>query len=281
MSYPPLIPLPRNSNDNSPAIDPFEELLQPPSARSSNPIFPTPLRTTPISISTRAKPIDTSNNGIVSPSDDFGAFVSVEPTDDPLHAQTEFSPADEHPPALTSFVHGASERAESNERRIMDELIHHQDDPLYFVEPTVLPPNEELEGARALNEAFEDSLIDIGSAFDPPLASAPMASSHSIEPKPLTTIPRNASFPSASPSPPPRSGSLSQRLSSTLPRKWSTLLTSSSPPLPTFLSTSPQIEPAQLNPPITHSSPFAASVYIPPSGAPGMLACVHLFARIY
>ena len=80
-------------------------------------------------------------------SSEFGSFVSVPTTEDPLYAnhQAAFSPI-----SLQFFDRFTDHAARSNaeKRQVLDELLLHQDDPLYWVDDTdeqVLPDPNVLE----------------------------------------------------------------------------------------------------------------------------------------
>jgi hypothetical protein len=74
---------------------------------------------------------------------DFGSFVSVPPTQDPL-ATLPFSPLSPTPTRLQHsrnqsfdfferFAEEAKAASEKNRRGVLDELLEHEDDPLYFL----------------------------------------------------------------------------------------------------------------------------------------------------
>jgi hypothetical protein len=68
-------------------------------------------------------------------SSEFGSFVSVPTTEDPLYAnhQAAFSPI-----SLQFFDQFTDHAVKSNaeKRQVLDELLLHQDDPLYWVDDT-------------------------------------------------------------------------------------------------------------------------------------------------
>lgn len=71
-----------------------------------------------------------------SASSEFGAFVSVPPSHDPLGVETSlFSPTSElfSSTGTGSFVDAAKRRTEGNERRIMDELLIFEEDPASLI----------------------------------------------------------------------------------------------------------------------------------------------------
>jgi hypothetical protein len=81
-----------------------------------------------------------------SASSEFGAFVSVPPSHDPLGVETSlFSPTSElfSGTGTGSFVEAAKRRTEVNERRIMDELLIFEEDPASLIKnPGDEAPNE-------------------------------------------------------------------------------------------------------------------------------------------
>ncbi|KIK92085.1 hypothetical protein PAXRUDRAFT_595630 [Paxillus rubicundulus Ve08.2h10] len=262
---------------------------------------------------------------------DFGAFVSVPPSQDPLSLDFDFAPSDAVAPfapaphstslAFVSpqpgylgnsslnyfdrFTSSAKTAAEQNKRDVLDELLEHQDDPLYFLntsERTQTPPSIVLPGPHAPVTTKHEEIADaIMSELSKTNIIVRSQSRNSLRrsriplPPRLTSSPPSISSPtgsttslplSSSPPPPPHMsssppghGALS-RLSSSLV----SLLPSTRPrgTLPTAAATFPQSFAASSSAPstisasspfasagITHGSPFASTPYIPPTGAPG------------
>lgn len=143
--------------------------------------------------------------------DDFGSFVSVPATDDPLNSATVPQGTITNESHFNIFGKDVKARAESNERRVMDELRAHDEDPFTWLSTSSTSDNQleafesskqpypqqttpsnsvdaasnksELQSDRisyALREA-EQTLIDVSSpASTPPITS-------------LRTIPRTTS----------------------------------------------------------------------------------------
>ncbi|KAF9232717.1 TLD-domain-containing protein [Melanogaster broomeanus] len=187
---------------------------------------------------------------------EFGAFVSVPPSQDPLSldfdgdATTSLAPAPQSTiPSLTSvfskpthlgnssleyfdqFTANAKTAAERNRRDVLDELLEHQDDPLYFLNalaesrtpPSTAPPlsntnkvvrpesRNSLKGAPTSKSTSRVPLPPrLSGAASPPSVSSPTGSTTSL---PLSSSPLPAQ-PQLSSSPPAH-GTLS-RLSSSL-----------------------------------------------------------------
>ncbi|KAJ3482355.1 hypothetical protein NLI96_g7033 [Meripilus lineatus] len=159
---PSLIPLPSSSHNSTTTTtthtsddkeDIFATLFTPSTPRASPTLAPVPddrLIDLPPS-----KPFSHRHTRTVSTDSDFGAFVSVPATEDPLLLQL----ADGEPStasAVTSvsfsplgdlgffdrFTEGAKAATERNQRKVLDELLEHQDDPLYFLGP---PPASDVQ----------------------------------------------------------------------------------------------------------------------------------------
>lgn len=64
-------------------------------------------------------------------SDEFGSFVSVSAGDDPLASLSPISPT----PGSTfdAFAEDAKQRSERNERRVLDEIRAHEQDPMAWL----------------------------------------------------------------------------------------------------------------------------------------------------
>ena len=87
---------------------------------------------------------------------DFGAFVSVEPAEDPLLADFEFD--DKHPVLkpttfFDKFAQDAKRKVEEKRRSVLDELLMHEDDPMYWLKDeraeAVVRDEEERQEANA------------------------------------------------------------------------------------------------------------------------------------
>ncbi|KAH0834279.1 TLD-domain-containing protein [Lanmaoa asiatica] len=322
-----------SSTLNEADIDRFATLFSPATPPASPTLMPT--EQPPLITHATARPRNLTQGSADS---DFGAFVSVPPSQDPLahdpdgtapftgtpvshsHAPS-VSPTPAHPSNLSlvyfdQFTANAKTASERNRREVLDELLQHQDDPMYFLNthptsppsPTLIstplaaptpvtitiPTSTDDALAEALaSEMTNPTLIRVerggsvkvtpspsrarvplpprlsGSA-SPPSISSPRGSSTSL---PTSSPP---SFPSASASAShPAQASLS-RISSSLV----SLLPSGRPrsAAPTIVpSSSPYSAPNSISrfsspfasTTLTHSSPFASTPYIPPTGAPG------------
>ncbi|KAK7055527.1 Zn(2)-C6 fungal-type domain-containing protein [Favolaschia claudopus] len=202
-SIPPLIPVPASSSSPKPsasapsaaktrveldreaeeAFDRFATLFSPPTPRASplDPLFLPPQTEAP-----HAAPD-------VSPESEFGSFVSVSATEDPLSLMSPPPPDLETPiqpeprPGhlrtqsqnfFDEFSRFAKDRTETTQRGILDELLMHEDDPLYWIKdqaPTAVPQEEELLPSQKPNKYMTDSLSDLDLDF---FSSPQTATSH-------------------------------------------------------------------------------------------------------
>lgn len=133
----PLIPLPENSqrSDNGGQDDLFATLFSPPTPRAS-PIPPS----APFDTNISRPPLPQRHSRTQSSDSEFGSFVSVPASEDPLHASgsaaemTPFSPIqniDFFDRFTEDTKHASDDRSKWD---YLDELLEHQDDPLYFVQ---------------------------------------------------------------------------------------------------------------------------------------------------
>ncbi|KAF8512089.1 hypothetical protein BU17DRAFT_54221, partial [Hysterangium stoloniferum] len=132
----PLIPLPSSTQDRDPkeanTNDPFDSL------------FAEPEPTQPLFVTTRATERPERRISVVAPhsaGSDFGAWVSVPAAPDcvqhPLGSDavtTEMLASTPSSHFFERFTDDAKVRAEQNERRVLNELLEHEDDPLYWLE---------------------------------------------------------------------------------------------------------------------------------------------------
>ena len=95
-------------------------------------------------------------------SGEFGSFVSVSATDDPLFANKEGA----FPPispirGLEFFDQFTDHAAKSNaqNRQVLDEILLHEDDPLYWVNDPSEPAPLDLEGLETGIERLSHSLV--------------------------------------------------------------------------------------------------------------------------
>ena len=96
---------------------------------------------------------------------DFGAFVSVEPAEDPLLADFEFD--DKHPVLkpttfFDNFAQDAKRKVEEKRRSVLDELLMHEDDPMYWLKDewaeSVVPDEEEQQEANVTTTTTDEWL---------------------------------------------------------------------------------------------------------------------------
>jgi len=124
--------------------DLFATLFSPPTPPASP--LPTPVfDATAVTSSTKPQSSKHSRDFSTS-SGEFGSFVSVPATDDPLYADqaAAFSPISSIR-GLEFFDQFTDHAAKSNaeKRQVLDELLLHEDDPLYWVDDTngLAPPD--------------------------------------------------------------------------------------------------------------------------------------------
>lgn len=136
LSIPPLIPLPPGSDQSTthdPKDDIFATLFSPATPRASPTLQPVPDE----AMSEPVRP-NLRHSRTSSVDSDFGSFVSVPSTEDPLHqqasdiAQISFSPLHNFE-FFDRFTEEAKAATEKNKKVVLNELLHHQDDPLYFL----------------------------------------------------------------------------------------------------------------------------------------------------
>ena len=191
MPYTPLIPLPDDASSASP--DPFDVLLGNPASTSSassniRPLFPRHISQKSKSIkipknSSEPTSVDAGTSSSLtrglssSAESDFGAFVSVSPSQDPLGPSRNSSfgfPSSEEdliggeaelPSQNTAFVEGAKQRAYESEQRILNEFLQHPLNVISETEPRAEPNDSDLLGEpqSAVDSAdspffFDDSL---------------------------------------------------------------------------------------------------------------------------
>ncbi|KAF8121075.1 hypothetical protein EV363DRAFT_1129120, partial [Boletus edulis] len=101
----------------------------------------TPPATPTLTATEQPPPIARPRKSTHSSSDsaDFGAFVSVPPSQDPLssnpgHARPTTSAHNHSLVYFDQFTTHAKTAAERSRREVLDELLEHQDDPMYFLD---------------------------------------------------------------------------------------------------------------------------------------------------
>ncbi|KDQ50806.1 hypothetical protein JAAARDRAFT_62966 [Jaapia argillacea MUCL 33604] len=134
------------NNNHFPEDDKFATLFSPPTPRPSPGCSPrslTPILTTTIRPATLHK---THSRTPSSSHSDFGSFVAVPATEDPLGgvagAAMPFTPI-QNVHFFDRFGEDAKAATEKNKKGLLDELLNHEDDPLYWLKPS----NEEVLGA--------------------------------------------------------------------------------------------------------------------------------------
>ena len=166
ISIAPLIPLPGTRSDEKEDI--FATLFSPPTPRASPSHTPEP------TYSRTSKHVRSE-----STDSDFGAFVSVPATEDPLHLGDTSEPAPFTPlhnyEFFDKFTEDARAASERKRREVLGELLQHEDDPMYWLQGantlhtsgTSTPRSSHTAGNTAPSIALGDSLID----FDSPSES--------------------------------------------------------------------------------------------------------------
>lgn len=262
-----------------------------------------------------------NRNRAASVDSEFGAFVSVPAAQDPLSFDfpvAESASLKSRGPVITGnaslhyfdqFTSSAKTASEQNRRVVLDELLEHEDDPLYFLrahsQPVLSPlfDTQPTSAQTGIITQSPPSIPQTGNLIDaeiepppPPLKLPVPATSASSQPPvnarvplpprlsgaaspPSAHTPASTSLPfPSSPATPPTHATLS-RLSSS----WvSAFLPSARSRQSTGSSTSTLVNSAPSNVPqstymhaahqtsgITRGTPFGAQPYIPPSGAPG------------
>lgn len=287
-SFEPLIPLPSSGNQATSTsqdesdIDKFATLFSPqtpPASPNLKPIFPDSKPTTTSHSQTNLG--HSKQQSLVTPSSagsDFGSFVSVPPTQDPLSesffptsptvatpelkaisdSSRTLPPVTQNPSLdfFEQFTEDAKERNAGRGKGYLEELLKHEDDPLYWVKSE---GGGIEEGAGGLEKAkttpIETSLLDLDLNVDPSVVST--VTGNGIHPDPtLPSKPKGRPFATPSLSQPymfsarspPRSG-MSRRPSSppfpAVPRHGHTHdFAFHTPPVDRSASTSPVVPPS-------------------------------------
>ncbi|CAK5271928.1 unnamed protein product [Mycena citricolor] len=189
-SIPVLTPVPASKPPKSPTFentgsetfDHFSTRFLPPTPRAS-PVFVADPVPVPVHL------VDDPT----SPDSEFGSFVSGPTLHDPLSdALLESEPST----ASQAFFEDTKSRAENN-RGLLDELLLHEDEPLYFVKDeeqrTTSPdPEEHLLPSERPNRYIDDQLSDLDFDYFSKLPAATPA------PVPVPTLHKRASSSSSS-----------------------------------------------------------------------------------
>ncbi|KAI0776556.1 TLD-domain-containing protein [Trametes elegans] len=165
---PPLIPLPVTAPHNEPKTrdekaDVFATLFSPPTPRASPTLTPEPGQSQPAG-HTRTESTDS----------DFGAFVSVSASEDPLQLGADSTDdVFNNQGFFDKFTEDAKVASERKRREVLDELFQHEEDPLYWLQgaskvnqcenSTPTPSCIASETASSVGK----SLIDLDSPSDP------------------------------------------------------------------------------------------------------------------
>ncbi|KAJ7270628.1 TLD-domain-containing protein [Mycena haematopus] len=193
-SIPSLIPVPVSSQLPTPtpsatksrseldreaeeAFDKFSTLFSPPTPRAS-PVLD------PLSLPEQIQGV--ADHAELSSDSDFGSFVSISAEQDPLSLMTptpgldlrtpmqpDARPGQTRTPSQTffdQFSKSAKERTETMKHGLLDELLMHEDDPLYWIKDqsasTPSPPLEEEDLLPSENTKYmSESLSDIDLEF--------------------------------------------------------------------------------------------------------------------
>ncbi|RPD72705.1 hypothetical protein L226DRAFT_427609, partial [Lentinus tigrinus ALCF2SS1-7] len=158
----PLIPLPEATKGDE-KEDIFATLFSPPTPRAS------PSRTPEPTYSRTSRHVRTESND-----SEFGAFVSVPATEDPLHLANAPEPAPFTPlqnyEFFDKFTEDARAASERKRREVLGELLQHEDDPMYWLQGTNTLHTSGRSTPRSSQNATEtvpsisyggDSLIDL------------------------------------------------------------------------------------------------------------------------
>ncbi|KAJ3773197.1 TLD-domain-containing protein [Lentinula raphanica] len=152
-SFPPLIPVPSSSSKpdaDEQLEEEFATLFSPPTPRAS-PEPPSDMIFKPMT-----RPVQTQEASN-SPDSEFGSFISVPPSEDPLSftplpsANTAPSPPSRHVKTpswsfFDSFAQEAKAAHERNKRDVMDELLHEENRSKLSQGPRDTSPNPEAAG---------------------------------------------------------------------------------------------------------------------------------------
>ena len=321
-SISPLIPLPAG-NGTPPSKPVLDDLFATLFAPATPPASPIPFGSTSIfSHPSNPRPRVGSISTASSTDSEFGAFVSVPASEDPLAQPRLSEPSPSRAPPLAfplsaaslEFFAEAQAATARNQKGLLAELLEHEDDPMYWHEhapsqsssppysssasavpsgtttpqPSQPQPQSNNDSAAAIFGAVLEPVKTIvetdvvnplldalnEATSDSPFAPPPSGvQSVSVTPRrlgPPSPIARSPSLPPSPsrPSPPilTRVQSTSTFSSASLPSRFMTsFLTYRGPPP----STGPAIRIGPTQAEITHGSPFAASPFVPASGAPG------------
>jgi hypothetical protein len=139
----------------------------PPASPVSLPLFDT-------SIPSTSKPVVHSRTS--SSSSDFGAFVSVSAFDDPLQSEQQAQFTQLHNlDFFEKFTNGAA-KANTQNKKVLEELLQHEDDPLYWLNTT--------DDESFIGGAIENEEVCSGTTTPIPRTSSP----NSIAPIALKTV---------------------------------------------------------------------------------------------
>ena len=188
----PLIPLPTHRGEDK--EDLFATLFSPPTPRASPTRTPEPTS----GWSARHARQESTDS-------EFGAFVSVPAAEDPLRLVDgpDLGPYNSQQTYefFDKFTEDAKAASEKRRSQVLDELLQHEDDPLYWLQGTssvdapATPQSSQHASTTDLSAPNGGSLIDLDSSSDlnrsfDSLASPPPAKPSS-SPKPLTAFDRS------------------------------------------------------------------------------------------
>ncbi|EDR03123.1 uncharacterized protein LACBIDRAFT_295326 [Laccaria bicolor S238N-H82] len=146
-------------------MDKFSTLFSPSTPRAS-PILGTTTLPNPSQPSSSSVPSFYHRHHAkqASSDSDFGAFVSVGPAEDPLLADFEFN--DKHPVLkpttfFDKFAQDAKRKVEEKRRSVLDELLMHEDDPMYWLkDERTVSVEEERREPNATTDEQPNGLLD-------------------------------------------------------------------------------------------------------------------------
>ena len=190
----PLIPLPTHRGEDK--EDLFATLFSPPTPRASPTRTPEPTS----GWSARHARQESTDS-------EFGAFVSVPAAEDPLRLVDgpDLGPysSQQTYEFFDRFTEDAKAASEKRRSQVLDELLQHEDDPLYWLQGTssfdalasTTPQPSQNASIIDLSKSNGDSLIDLDSPSDVTRSFDPLVSSSSAQsssaPSPLPAFDRS------------------------------------------------------------------------------------------
>ncbi|KIP02592.1 hypothetical protein PHLGIDRAFT_122314, partial [Phlebiopsis gigantea 11061_1 CR5-6] len=209
ISIPPLIPLPAEARAGSDQTtthdaqeDLFSTLFSPSTPRASPTLGAAPDEEGAGAARPGARPVHSRTASVDS---DFGSFVSVPSAEDPLRQagpDSPFAPLQKGD-FFDQFAEEATAATARNKHGVLDELLNHENDPLYFLRseapappPAVPRSASSTERASVVDDSLEQPLIALEDSANNVPRSVPVQSGHTA----LHLVPSKATN---SPRPPP------------------------------------------------------------------------------